>query len=79
MYIISENVYLLWYYHKLSGELQNALLTFSGSEDMQVMWVANECDIKEIIENGTAPKTDYRSGGIMLMWYYAPLCINSMC
>lgn len=49
---------------RLNGELENALVTFMENEDMQNIWVAIEFDIKEIIESGTAPTTDHRSGGM---------------
>lgn len=49
---------------KIEGQLETAEANFRGNEDLLNMWVAIEYDIQEIINGGTVPTTDYRSGGM---------------
>lgn len=48
----------------IRGELANAVANFEKNEDMQNFWVTIESDLKEIIESGTVPESDHRSGGL---------------
>jgi hypothetical protein len=67
MLIVRIKIVITSRFNHFIGELENALVTFMENEDMQNIWIAIEFDIKEIIESGTAPTTDHRSGGILFI------------